>query len=82
MGGSAVFTDLRIILGVAFGGTITSDPQGIRRQNLCLQFVPFLMETVRILPMIAFPILYFLNGDEKWVTIGVFSYLVSFCCSL
>ena len=39
-----------------------------------IQFVPFLMETVRVLPMIAFPILYFLDGDEKWVTIGVFSY--------
>lgn len=36
-GGSDVYTDLRIILGVAFGGTISSDPRRQRRQSVCLQ---------------------------------------------
>ena len=38
------------------------------------QFVPFMMETIRALPLIAFPVVYFLEGDEMWVTIGVLSY--------
>lgn len=33
------------------------------------------METLRALPLIVFPILYFVNGDEKWMTIAVFFYL-------
>ena len=33
------------------------------------------METLRALPLIVFPILYFVDGDEKWMTIAVFFYL-------
>ena len=35
--GLEVYTDMRIALGVAFGGTISSDRRGKRRQNCCLQ---------------------------------------------
>ena len=41
---------------------------------LFTQGVPGLIEFIRVLPMIAFPAVYFVDGDEKWVTIGVFSY--------
>ena len=36
-GGSDVYTDLRIILGVAFGGTISSDSRREERQCVCLE---------------------------------------------
>ena len=35
--GSDVFTDLRIVLGVAMGASISSDPRGKGRQSMCLQ---------------------------------------------
>lgn len=36
-----LYTDLRIVVGVASGGTISSDPRGKRRQNCCLQVSDF-----------------------------------------
>ena len=33
-----------------------------------------MLETIRVLPLIAFPIVAYLEDDEKWVTYGVFSY--------
>ena len=39
--GSDVFTDMRILLGVAFGSTISSDPRGVQRHNFCLQVSAF-----------------------------------------
>ena len=42
---------------------------------LIFQILPLLMETLRALPLIVFPILYFVDEDEKWMTIGVFVYL-------
>ena len=39
--GMDLYTDLRIVLGVAFGGTILSDLSGKRRQNCCLQVSDF-----------------------------------------
>ena len=39
--GSDLYTDVRILLGVAFGATITSDPRGSRRKNFCLQVSDF-----------------------------------------
>ena len=39
-----------------------------------IQLVPGLIEFIRVLPMITFPAVYFLGGDEKWIAIGVFSY--------
>ena len=39
-----------------------------------VQLVPGLIEFIQVLPMITFPAVYFLGGDEKWVAIGVFSY--------
>lgn len=38
------------------------------------QFVPVLMDNIRVLPLVVLPLLYFDDGDETWVTIGVFSY--------
>ena len=44
--------------------------------TLCLftQIIPGLIDFIRVLPLIAFPLVYILGGDEKWVTIGVFSF--------
>ena len=37
--------------------------------------VPGLIDFIRVLPLIAFPLVYILGaGDEKWVVIGVFSF--------
>ncbi|KAL9973422.1 hypothetical protein ACROYT_G019881 [Oculina patagonica] len=38
------------------------------------QPVPVLLEFIRVLPMITFPVMYFVGGKDKWVTIGLFSY--------
>lgn len=41
---------------------------------LLSQFIPFVLETIRVLPLIAFPIVAYFEDDENWVTYGVFSY--------
>lgn len=42
---------------------------------LFTQIVPGLIDFLRVLPLIAFPLVYILGvGDEKWVVIGVFSF--------
>ena len=42
---------------------------------LFTQIVPGLIDFFRVLPLIAFPLVYILGvGDEKWVVIGVFSF--------
>ena len=33
--------------------------------------VPLLVEVIRVLPLLTFPLMYFAGGDEKWVEIGV-----------
>ena len=38
------------------------------------QFIPFVLETIRVLPLITFPIVAYFEDNEKWVTYGVFSY--------
>ena len=36
-----------------------------------LQMLPVIVEGIRILPLVTFPLVYFAGGDEKWVVIGV-----------
>ena len=42
---------------------------------LCLQILPAVVEIARVLPLVTFPLVYFLKGeksdDEMWVAIGV-----------
>ena len=49
------------------------------RQHLSvfsLQALPFIIEGIRILPMVTFPLVYFAGGDEKWVAIGVLIFFI------
>lgn len=41
-----------------------------------LQALPFIIEGIRILPLVTFPLIYFAGGDEKWVAIGVLIFFV------
>lgn len=41
-----------------------------------LQMLPFLIEILRGLPLVTFPLLYFAGGSEKWVAIGVLIFFI------
>ena len=47
---------------------------------LSLQILPFVIEIVRVLPLVTFPLVYFLKGeradDEIWVAIGVLLFFI------
>ena len=40
------------------------------------QMLPFLVEVIRGLPLITFPLIYFAGGSEEWVAIGVAIFVV------
>lgn len=45
-----------------------------------LQLLPSVIEAIRVLPLVTFPLVYFVRGekeeDEKWVAIGVLVFFV------
>ena len=45
-----------------------------------LQLLPFAIEVIRVLPLVTFPLVYFVRGekeeDEKWIAIGVLVFFV------
>ena len=45
-----------------------------------LQLLPFVIEVIRVLPLVTFPLVYFVRGekeeDEKWIAIGVLVFFV------
>ena len=47
---------------------------------MSLQILPFVIEVLRVLPLVTFPLVYFMKGeradDEKWVAIGVLSFFI------
>lgn len=48
---------------------------------LCvLQLLPSVIEAIRVLPLVTFPLVYFVRGekeeDEKWIAIGVLVFFV------
>ena len=50
------------------------------RFPLSLQVLPFVVEIARVLPLVTFPLVYFLKGeksdDEMWVAIGVLLFFI------
>lgn len=45
-----------------------------------LQLLPSVIEAIRVLPLVTFPLVYFVRGekeeDEKWIAIGVLVFFV------
>lgn len=41
-----------------------------------LQMLPFLVEVLRGLPLVTFPLVYFAGGSETWVAIGVLIFFI------
>ena len=41
-----------------------------------LQMLPFLIELLRGLPLVTFPLVYFAGGSENWVAIGVLIFFI------
>ena len=45
-----------------------------------LQIPPYIVEVVRVLPLVTFPLVYFMKGekadDEMWVAIGVLLFFI------
>ena len=38
--------------------------------------MPIIIDFLRVLPLIVFPILHLMGWEEKWVTLGVFIFIV------
>ena len=45
-----------------------------------LQLLPYVIEAIRVLPLVTFPLVYFVRGekeeDENWIAIGVLVFFV------
>ncbi|KAL9973415.1 hypothetical protein ACROYT_G019873 [Oculina patagonica] len=70
------FKQLQIVLGLSMGAPMVSDVEGLKRENCCMRVLPFIIEGIRGLPLITFPLVYFAGGSEMWVAIGVFVFFV------
>ncbi|XP_074621395.1 uncharacterized protein LOC141879929 isoform X2 [Acropora palmata] len=74
------FKQLQVVLGLGMDSFWVSDVESLRRRNCCLEILPFVIEVVRVLPLVTFPLVYFLKGeradDEIWVAIGVLLFFI------
>ncbi|XP_078369708.1 uncharacterized protein LOC144653552 [Oculina patagonica] len=70
------FKQLQIVLGLSTEAPMVSDVEGLKRENCCMRVLPFIIEGIRGLPLITFPLVYFAGGSEMWVAIGVFVFFV------
>lgn len=67
---------LQIVLGLGMGASMISDREGVKKENCCWKMLPFLIELLRGLPLVTFPLVYFAGGSENWVAIGVLIFFI------
>lgn len=65
------FKQLQTVLGLGMGSSLVSDIQSLKKESFFSKILPFIVEGIRVLPLVTFPVVYFAGGDEKWVVIGV-----------
>lgn len=75
------FKQLQIVLGLGMGAAMVSDVQRLKRETCLLRMLPFIIDTILVLPLLVFPPIYFSREDkvdegditnENWVALGVF----------
>lgn len=65
------FKQLQTVLGLGMGSSLVSDLHSLQRESCLFKILPLIVEVIRVLPLVTFPVVYFAGGDEKWVEIGV-----------
>ncbi|XP_068718431.1 uncharacterized protein [Montipora capricornis] len=74
------FKQLQVVLGLGMGSSLVSDVQTLRKLKWYWEILPVVVEIVRVLPLVTFPLVYFINGgkdeDEVWVAIGVLLFFI------
>lgn len=67
----ASFRDLKVILGIAMGTAIVADERHEGKRNCCIQFLPFLVEVIRILPLVLCLIVYWHTDQRRYLAYGI-----------
>ncbi|XP_029188403.2 uncharacterized protein LOC114955692 [Acropora millepora] len=66
---------LQVVLGLGMDSSWVSDTQTLHKRKWYWEIPPYIVEVVRVLPLVTFPLVYFMKGekadDEMWVAIGV-----------
>lgn len=70
----ASFRDLKVILGVSMGTAIVSDERHEGKRNCCIQFLPLLVEVIRILPLVLCLIIFWHTDQRRYLAYGILSF--------
>ncbi|XP_068701621.1 uncharacterized protein [Montipora foliosa] len=74
------FKQLQVVLGLGMGSSLVSDVQTLRKLKWYWEILPVVVEIVLVLPLVTFPLVYFINGekdeDKMWVAIGVLLFFI------
>ncbi|XP_015769741.1 PREDICTED: uncharacterized protein LOC107348229 [Acropora digitifera] len=74
------FKQLQVVLGMGMDSSWVSDTQTLHKRKWYWEIPPYIVEVVRVLPLVTFPLVYFMKGektdDEMWVAIGVLLFFI------
>ncbi|XP_074621712.1 uncharacterized protein LOC141880167 isoform X1 [Acropora palmata] len=74
------FKQLQVVLGLGMDSSWVSDTQTLHKRKWYWEIPPYIVEVARVLPLVTFPLVYFMKGeradDEMWVAIGVLLFFI------
>lgn len=73
-GDDASFKDLKVMLGISMGTAVVADERHEGKRNCLIQFLPLVIEVLRILPLMLCLILYWQTGRRRYLVIGILTF--------